>query len=161
VELYLYFSYISTLNVLCTAEVKNEWSYTSTSSVCFPWRGHGQIYCFFFFAAVFTRNCFLTPLFSVAHIPVPCFTDRPVPEMCCLMIIRYHTPLPQYKLVSVSHEAVEFACAMRSNFSVDHGTQPGGSLWCCCWKTFYKPLSEIWRPFVPTHVSSKHIILFI
>ena len=119
-------------------------------------------FTFFFFLQRYSpRNFALTPLFSVAHTPVPCFTDLPVPEMCGLMIIRYHTPLPQCKVVSVCHYAVEFACAMRSNFSVDHGTQPSGALWCCCWKTFYKPLSEIWRPFVPTYVSSKHIILFI
>ena len=29
-ELYLYFHYMSPLNVLSGAEVKNEWSYTST-----------------------------------------------------------------------------------------------------------------------------------
>jgi len=35
VDLYLYFPYISPLHVLSGAEVENEWSYTSTSSVFF------------------------------------------------------------------------------------------------------------------------------
>ena len=33
-ELYLYFPYMSTLNVLSTVEVKSEWSYTSSPPVC-------------------------------------------------------------------------------------------------------------------------------
>ena len=34
-ELYLYFPYMSPLNVLSNADIKNEWSCTSTSPVCF------------------------------------------------------------------------------------------------------------------------------
>jgi len=42
VELYLYFPYMSTLNVLSGAEIKNEWSYTSISLYVYTKR---VIYC--------------------------------------------------------------------------------------------------------------------
>jgi hypothetical protein len=92
VELYLYFPYMSPLSVSSGANVKNEWSYTSSPTVGF--RGVDMDNFTVFLLQCSPRNCFLTPLFSVVQIPVPCLNDRLVPEMCGLMIIRYHMPLP-------------------------------------------------------------------